>query len=380
LRTLFVSLRYVLTNALLVAFIVALAHGGWPIWTVMVLALLIGGVIDEAVGDDAGRHGRRSWSFADLNLYATLPLLLVMTYLLLRLIASGADPDRQDSFGTATMIVAVIGAGYFYALAGVTAGHELTHRVSDPLARLCAKVLLAFTVNPIFDTYHVQGHHRDVCTGRDAATAWRGEYVLGFVVRTVVHQSIEGWRLEAARLRRKGRAEWSVHNRALGGIACSIAILAAAAVIAGAAGSIAVLAAAILGRVLHEMINYVQHYGIVRVEGAPIEERHAWDSPRIVSNALFYNLPRHADHHRFATKPYWELAVPAESPKLPHGYQTMALIALVPVWWHGRIDPLLAEWDRELANDDERALVRARGWTMDAWRGPASAGRFTTLR
>jgi fatty acid desaturase len=352
-------LRYGLSNALLLAFIAVLAHGGWPIWAVLVLAALTGGIVDETVGDDGGEINARGQVFVDANLYATLPLLAVMTLLMLRSVASGT----VGGVGAPALIAAVLGTGYFYALAGVTVAHELTHRVTNPMALIWARILLAFTLNPTFESYHVLGHHRNVCTYDDAATARRGEYVLTFVARTIINQSIQGWRLEAGRLARKGVGAWTLRNRVLAGIACAAALAAAATLIAGPAGLAAFLAAATWGRILHEMMNYVQHYGIVRAEGAPIEPRHAWDSNRLISNALFYNLPRHAAHHQFAAKPFWALEAPADSPKLPYGYQTMSVISLVPGWWHRTVDPLLADWDR-LATDAERALVRQRGWII----------------
>lgn len=360
-----VSGRYALTNALLLALIAALAHGGWPIWVVVGSSILIGGAVDEAAGDDHVRTGASGRLFCDANLYATLPLLIIITILLFRLTA----PDRG------AVISAVLVAGYFYAVAGVTVAHELAHRVTSPLALFWARALLAFTLNPTFEAYHVLCHHRHVGTYHDPATARRGEYVLAFIVRTVIGQSITGWRLETERLRRRGLGVWSWHNRVLGGMLCSIAILVGAAVIAGIAGLVAFLGAAVLARLLHEMLNYVQHFGIVRVEGTPIEARHAWDCCRLLSNVLHYNLPRHADHHMFASKPFWELETAVGSPKLPHGYQTMAMIALFPSWWHGVTDPLLADWDARLANDAERSLVKERGWTTEVPAPARSASR-----
>ena len=354
--------RYALTNALMVAFIAALARGGWPIWAVAGLAILIGGGIDEAVGDEHEPIGCATPWFFDVNLYATLPLLMIVTFLLFQATAAGGS----------TVVGATIGAGYFYALAGVTVAHELTHRVTSPLSLVSARALLAFTLNPTFETYHVNGHHRNVGTWHDPATARRGEYVLAFVARTVVRQSVAGWLLEAERLRRKGFATWSWRNRVLGGLFCSLAIFAAAAMTAGVAGMLVFLAAAVFGRIIHEMVNYVQHYGLVRADGAPVEMRHAWDSRHLISNVLHYNLPRHADHHMFASKPFWELDLAADAPRLPRGYQTMSLIALYPPAWHKAIDPLLADWDGRLANDVERSLVRDRGWTVVATPKPVA--------
>ncbi len=350
------SLRYMLTNLLLVAFIAALLVGGWLIWVPIVLAMLVGGPIDELVGDNAAPVQRGWTRFYDVNLYLTLPLLAIIIGLLFR--------HAVDSSSWAALLGPTIGAGYFYALAGVTVAHELTHRTTSSLARLCARALFALTINPTFETYHVHGHHRNVGTFDDAATARRGEYALAFVVRTVIGQSVAGWRIEAERLRGKAMSVLSLRNRVSGGLFLSLVILGIAAVSAGLAGIMVFLAAAAFGRVLHELVNYVQHYGLVRAEGTLIEARHSWDCYRDLSNALQYNLPRHADHHMFAAKEFWELAPAASSPKLPRGYETMALIALFPPLWHGLIDPLLANWDRALATNAERSLVQASGWSV----------------
>ncbi len=369
-------LRYALTNAFIVIFIVALLSGGWQIWAVLALAMLTGGGLDEAVGDDETQVGPVNVLFFNVNLYATFPLLVVTTWCLLGLIASTRGLDlgmanqmASDKSGEPVPLIgAIIGTGYFYGLAGVTVAHELTHRIGKPLAMLSARLLLSFTLNPTFEVYHLQGHHRDVCTYGDAATSRRGEYVLTFVARTIAGQSLQGWRLESKRLQRQGLDTWSLRNRILAGIVCSMLILIAAGLIAGIRGIAAILAAAVFGRLLHEMVNYVQHYGLVRSEGAAIEARHSWDSYRLLSNVLQYNLPRHADHHLRAPKPFWNLDAVPGSPKLPHGYETMSMIALIPWWWHSLMDKRLAEWDERLASDVERAIVQSRGWAIPASR------------
>jgi fatty acid desaturase len=347
------SLRYMLTNLLLVSFVAALLTGGWVIWVPIILAMLVGGPIDELVGDDAS-PAQRGWArFCDFNLYATLPLLAMITGLLFW--------HAAHSSGWAALLGATIGAGYFYALAGVTVAHELIHRTTSNFACLWGRALFALTINPTFETYHVHGHHRNVGTSDDAATARRGEYALAFVMRTVIGQSIAGRRIEAERLRGKKTAVPWLHNRVGSGLFFSFVIAGVAATSAGVAGILVFLAAAAFGRLLHELLNYVQHYGLVRVKGTSIEARHSWDCYRSLSNALHYNLPRHADHHMFAAKPFWELAAAARSPTLPRGYETMALIALFPPLWRSLVDPLLAEWDLVLATNAERSLVQAQG-------------------
>ena len=108
-----------------------------------------------------------------------------------------------------------------------------------------------------------------------------------------------------------------------------------------------IVATGLLGRLFHELINYVQHYGLVRIENFPLKEHHSWDCYRTISNSLHYNLPRHSDHHMAATKAFWRLHAHQQAPMLPYGYQTMAFIALTLLLWGERImRPLLADRTR----------------------------------
>jgi alkane 1-monooxygenase len=364
------ALRYGLTSALLMAFAAAIVVGGWSLWLVILITVLVGGVADEVSGDDAARLPAAGRWFYEANLHATLPLIGIVTFLYLHLLTP-TDPfgfiRRLSSVGVpfaaagsltqiGPLIAATLALGIFYALAAVTAGHELIHR-PEHVAFATGRALLAFTFNTQFAISHIHVHHRYVGTARDSATARRGQHVFAFALHAIVKGAYEAFEHEARRLQRRGSTAWTWRNQALRGQCYSLAILAAAAVVAGAAGVAGIIAAAMIGRLLHETINYVQHYGLVRVEGAPLASRHAWDCYRRISNALHYNLPRHADHHMSASKPFWQLEA-AGAPLLPHGYQTMALIALVPPLWHRKLEPLLDDWDRRLASEDERRLLR----------------------
>jgi len=351
------AIRYTLTNLFLVCFIGALLAGGWIIWLVFSLAVLVAGVLDELLGDEESEIRPATELWLNSHLYATLPLLVVLTYSLVLY----ACPSCSDSpANTAPALAgAVLGTGNFYALAGVTVAHELTYRIDNPIAQLWSRVLLAFTLNSTFESYHLRDHHRNVCTFRDAATARRDEYVLAFVLRT---QSIQGWRLKAACLRTLSVGPWSRRNRILAGVATATVIVGAAGLAGGIAGMAAFAAAAVIGRVLHEMINYVQHYGFVRCESEAIEARVRLLPP--LSNALQYNLPRHSVHYLSGSEPFWALSTTSGSPKLPHGDQTMALIASILTWWHRVMDERLAHWDEHLASYSKRSIIAQRGSTV----------------
>lgn len=112
-------------------------------------------------------------------------------------------------------------------------------------------------------------------------------------------------------------------------------------------------------------MNYIEHYGLVRVPGTRVEARHSWDSHRRVSGGMFYNLMLHANHHKIATRRYWqsEQSPAEEAAILPRGYMAMILFAFGrPFFTY--INRHLGRWDRELASPDEIAYLKGKGLYM----------------
>ncbi len=373
-RAYFHALRYGMLNALMLAFIGALLFGGGWIWLVLGVSLFGTCAVDELIGDRWGPPGRDNRWLYDIELYATLPLLVVITVLDLHYLTR-SDPlglirglsQIGVQFGGApsvrrwsAVVGATLGTAYFYALAGMTVAHELLHRTNSTVASQVARALLAFNLSGHYATYHLHGHHRNVATFGDPATARRGEYVLAFLFRCRLGELKETLRIEKARLRKKGLPYLSRHNRVLQDQLHSVALLAIIAAIGGYRGFVGFIVAAALAPGIQRMVDYSQHYGLVRVPGTPVEARHSWECDRFLTNAMQYNLALHADHHLVAGKPYWALRPTSDAPRLPCGYAAASLIALFPPLWRRLIDPLLADWDRRLANDGERALLRER--------------------
>ena len=85
---------------------------------------------------------------------------------------------------------------------------------------------------------------------------------------------------------------------------------------------------------LLQAVNYLQHSGLERPEGSRVAAAHSWQSDRISGRFLLLELPRHADHHCHAAKPYHELASHADSPTLPLGLLgTIPLLLVPPLWF-----------------------------------------------
>jgi fatty acid desaturase len=244
-------------------------------------------------------------------------------------------------------------------------GHELVHRRSEPLAMTSGLWLLAANGDAQFAISHVYGHHMNVGTADDPATARRGEGVYRFALRSAIGQYTEAWRIERHRLERRGQGVIGLHNRLLRTVAMSVALLALAGGFAGAEGAAMWLVAMLTAKFLFEIVNYIQHYGLLREPGCRVEARHSWDSDHRWATRVFYGLARHAHHHARPVLPYWQLT-PAEAGRdglqMRYGYIGAMLIACLPPLWHRHMRPMLAQWDSQLATEGERRLAeRADG-------------------
>ena len=105
----------------------------------------------------------------------------------------------------------------------------------------------------------------------------------------------------------------------------------------GTQGVIFSLFIALVGILLLETINYIEHYGLSRKPNGSRYERvspmHSWNSNHAIGRLVLYELTRHSDHHHRASKKYQILESIEKSPQLPFGYTTSMLIALFPPLW-----------------------------------------------
>ena len=115
---------------------------------------------------------------------------------------------------------------------------------------------------------------------------------------------------------------------------------------------------AVVGFSLLEVVNYMEHYGMLRQKVGVgerqryerVDPSHSWNSNNIATNVLLYHLQRHSDHHANPTRRYQSLRDFEESPVLPTGYAGMIVLAIVPAVWRRVMDPrVLAHFDGDLS-------------------------------
>ena len=99
------------------------------------------------------------------------------------------------------------------------------------------------------------------------------------------------------------------------------------------------LVQACYGASLLEVVNYIEHYGLLRApgpHGQPVRcaPEHSWNSNHRVSNLFLYHLQRHSDHHAHPARRYQALRHFDSAPQLPSGYAGLLLLAyLSPLWF-----------------------------------------------
>lgn len=212
-----------------------------------------------------------------------------------------------------------------------------------------AKVLLLTSLYMHFFIEHNRGHHKHVSTEGDPSSARRGESLYAFWVRSVVGSYFSAWRLEEERLHRRNLPFWSLQNEMLRFQVIQLLCLAGIIAWFGAAVFSCFVVAAVLGFLLLESVNYIEHYGLQREKTKAggyerVLPAHSWNSNHLVGRIMLFELSRHSDHHYIASRKYQILRHLDESPQMPTGYPGMMLMATVPPLWfwvmNNRLDRL----------------------------------------
>jgi len=238
---------------------------------------------------------------------------------------------------------------------GITVAHELGHKKSA-LERFYSKMLLMTVSYMHFYVEHNRGHHVLVATTEDPATARRNENFYSFWIRSVFLGYAHAWKLENERLARKGLSVMSPKNQMIWFFILPLLLCAGLTYTFSPSGAINwnipvfFFGQSILAFTLLELVNYVEHYGIVRKKSDDgryerVNPMHSWNSSHLISNFFLFQLQRHSDHHANAIKRYQVLNHYDQSPQLPFGYPTMIIIALFPPLWFRMMNPRLKEWE-----------------------------------
>ena len=220
---------------------------------------------------------------------------------------------------------------------GINVGHELGHRVNK-FEQVLAKALLLTSLYMHFFTEHNKGHHKRVATPEDPSSARYGEPVYTFYFRTIFFSYISAWHIANDEVRKKGKPVFSLYNEMVQYSLIQLAFIAFIFFLFSGLVLLYFLAAAMIGILLLETVNYIEHYGLQRKPtGDGRYERampeHSWNSDHVIGRLMLFELSRHSDHHYLASRKYQVLRHHDASPQMPTGYPGMMILSLFPPAW-----------------------------------------------
>lgn len=271
----------------------------------------------------------------DYWVYLTVPIQYgLLAYFLL--LASNSEWTLSEWIGK------LLAMGILCGVLGINAAHELGHRAHSG-ERFLAKMLLLTSLYMHFYVEHNKGHHRNVCTPEDPASARYRESLYAFWLRSIFTGYLSAWRINTMERKAHAYSFFSLKHEMLWFQIAQLAFVLLIYFFLGLQATLAFLIASLIGILLLETVNYIEHYGLRR---AKLNERlyekskpiHSWNSDHPLGRIILFELSRHSDHHYQPQRKYQILRHFEQSPQMPTGYPGMMLLALLPPLFFRKMD------------------------------------------
>ncbi|WP_372945280.1 alkane 1-monooxygenase [Muriicola sp.] len=340
------DLKYLSALSIPLSAVIGISLGGYWCFLTPVYAFVIIPILEillpvDPVNDDPDTKGKKAADkLFDWMLYANLPLVYgLLIYFLWSVSTYG--------YSLSELIGLVLSLGIVLGTNGINVGHELGHRQQTG-ERFLGKLLLLPSLYMHFYIEHNFGHHVHAATAEDPATARYNQSVYSFWFTSVCRQYINAWKIQSKLLRQKDLGFFSLQNDMFWYQLIQAGYLLTVYLIFGSTGLLFAFASAVVGFLLLETVNYIEHYGLLRSRKASgryerVREIHSWNSNHVLGRIILYELTRHSDHHYISSKKYQLLDCHEDSPQMPFGYPTSMVLSFIPPLWFRLMNPRIPE-------------------------------------
>jgi alkane 1-monooxygenase len=276
----------------------------------------------------------------DLWVYITLPLQYIFLVFFLNSV-------QEIGISQWELAGRVISMGLLCGAFGINAAHELGHR-KNRSERNMAKALLLTSLYMHFYIEHNKGHHKNVSTPEDPSSARKWEPLYLFYFRTITRGYLSAWHIAAEEQVKKHKPVYHFSNPMIQFQLLQLGAILVVYLFFGALSTACFLAAAAIGFLLLETVNYIEHYGLQREKTdsgyARAMPEHSWNSNHLLGRLMLFELSRHSDHHYLASRKYQILRHHDDAPQMPTGYPGMMLLAFVPPLWFSIMHKRIAQF------------------------------------
>ncbi len=369
----FINVRYFLAPLLILSALFGVIAGGPWVWTGVVL-MGVGILVDTTTpqrtmgagfDDDGDTFGipalQNGVMYSMLAVFILLQLAICWRiYEYVNGITPGATGSLlgltyQEGITGMQLVGAVVSTGIFAGI-GIIYGHELAH--TKGFSFVIARWMMGLSGSSHFCYAHVYNHHLELGCEDDPATAPRGRSMYAHLPKSYFGQSKFLYTMEKHRLARLGVPFLSWQNRWIRGYTMSLPTLALFWFAGGWVGICAMLLIWMISNFELEALNYLEHYGLIREKGQPIDYRHSWDNSTAFTSWFFIEIGRQADHHDRGETHFWELDE-VGAPNTGMGYFTLFALALIPPVFHKFMEQELKKWDDGEASEGELEISQA---------------------
>lgn len=371
-KKLFINLRYFLAPLLILSALFGVMAGGPWVWTGIAL-MGIGILVDTTTpqrtmgagfDEEGNTYGipalQNGVMYSMLGVFVLLQLAICWRiYQYVNGVPMGTGTflglSYQEGITGMQLVGAVVSTGIFAGI-GIIYGHELAH--TKGFSFVIARWMMGLSGSSHFCYAHVYNHHLELGCEDDPATSPRGRSLYAHFPKSYFGQSKFLYSMEKHRLERLGVPFLSWQNRWIRGYAMSLPTLFLFWMAGGWLGICAMLLIWMISNFELEALNYLEHYGLIREKGQPIDYRHSWDNSTAFTSWFFIEIGRQADHHDRGETHFWELDE-VGAPNTGMGYFTLFALALFPPAFHALMEIELKKWDDNEASEGELEVSRA---------------------
>jgi len=370
-KKLLINIRYWLAPTLILVTLASIIMGGMFVW-VGVALFGVGIILDTltmpfhpaGAGFDDNGDTMGMPTLQNTVMYVMLPvfalLQVALAWRVMQYVDGTAITTTMYGIVPVTMgitglelAVAAVSTGIFAGI-GIIYGHELSH--TKGFSFVISRLMMGLSGSSHFVYAHVYNHHLELAHEDDPATSPRGRSIYRHFWLSHMGQSKFLYRMETNRLAKLGKNFISLENRWIRGYAMTLPTMLLFTYAGGALGLAVMFLVLTISNFELEALNYMEHYGLIREKGQPIDYRHSWDNSNLFTSWFFIEIGRQGDHHDRGETHFWELDE-VGSPNARWGYFTEFTVALIPPLYHMLMKKKLATWDRDFATEGELEIA-----------------------
>jgi len=340
------DLKYLMSYSIAVTAFIGILVGGPFVYLTLIYTFVFIPILESNTKEylneysDDEKKSRNLDPFFDFLLYLNIPIVYGIFFVSLNTLLN-TDSAYE-------IIGIILSASIVMATNGINVGHELGHRKSL-FSRTCSKLLYLPCQYMHFFIEHNYGHHINVATPDDPATAKYKQNLYSFWISSVTKTYLSAWRIQLKLLRVSKQSFISLKNDMIFYTLFQISFLIFIYLNYGLITTIYSVLMSVVSFLFLETINYVEHYGLLRKiksngKYERVKPHHSWNSNHTIGRITLYELTRHSDHHFKSSKKYQILESIEDSPQLPYGYPTSILISFFPPLWFRIMNPLVEQY------------------------------------